>query len=198
MFLMLMLLRWFLSRFEMNPSYEQFSYYSPMYPNSHSAHSSPCFGYTPSFSDAPSPALSNSQTKRKRSKDKSSAQRQRKAANERERRRMYSINKGFDKLRDRLPNHIPIDKKLSKVDTLKTAIEYIHKLHAMIVDAPATFQSNSLASENPTITISNQNDPFTKFTISWHRRHSDYGTSYRDNETGAVKATCSKVWIPGM
>ncbi|KAE9556088.1 hypothetical protein FO519_000722 [Halicephalobus sp. NKZ332] len=58
---------------------------------------------------------------------------QRRAANERERKRMHSINKGFDCLRERLP--IPRyahAKKLSKVETLKNAIDYICYLSNML------------------------------------------------------------------
>ncbi|KAK6050320.1 Helix-loop-helix DNA-binding domain protein [Cooperia oncophora] len=55
--------------------------------------------------------------------------RQRIAANERERKRMNSINRGFDYLRQRLPNNTH-EKKLSKVDTLRGAMEYIRKLQA--------------------------------------------------------------------
>uniref|UniRef100_A0AC35GUM3 BHLH domain-containing protein n=1 Tax=Panagrolaimus sp. PS1159 TaxID=55785 RepID=A0AC35GUM3_9BILA len=54
-------------------------------------------------------------------RDDSRSPLQRQAANERERKRMYSINKGFDNLRERLPTP-PYAKKLSKVDTLKNAI----------------------------------------------------------------------------
>ncbi|XP_076809650.1 uncharacterized protein LOC143452528 isoform X2 [Clavelina lepadiformis] len=50
--------------------------------------------------------------------------RQRRAANQRERRRMQVINDGFEKLRQHLPS-IPYEKKLSKVDTLRAAIDYI-------------------------------------------------------------------------
>ncbi|KAK5974627.1 Fer3 protein [Trichostrongylus colubriformis] len=56
---------------------------------------------------------------------------QRIAANERERRRMNSINRGFDHLRQRLPSNTH-EKKLSKVDTLKGAMEYIRQLKALL------------------------------------------------------------------
>ncbi|KAK6022620.1 Helix-loop-helix DNA-binding domain protein [Ostertagia ostertagi] len=56
---------------------------------------------------------------------------QRVAANERERKRMNSINRGFDYLRQRLPCNTH-EKKLSKVDTLRGAMEYIRKLQAVL------------------------------------------------------------------
>lgn len=71
---------------------------------------------------------------------------QRKAANERERRRMnksalfsnqiydkptnYSINKGFDSLRERLP-FTPLERKLSKVWSFYSVILEIHDFHIM-------------------------------------------------------------------
>ncbi|KAK0417692.1 hypothetical protein QR680_013152 [Steinernema hermaphroditum] len=174
----------------MNPLYpEAHTYFSPSFS---APFSSP--GIAPDYPETPSPEPQ----KPRRPKDRASATRQRKAANERERRRMFSINKGFDRLRDRLPAHMPIDKKLSKVDTLKTAIEYIQKLHAMIVKAPTVSSGQPQDSVNPCITISNQNDPFSEVTISWHRKPTDYGNAYRDQTTGTIKATCSKVWIPGV
>uniref|UniRef100_A0A1I7Y356 BHLH domain-containing protein n=2 Tax=Steinernema glaseri TaxID=37863 RepID=A0A1I7Y356_9BILA len=168
----------------------------PFYSPSYSAPlSSPCFERSPFPADYPE-TPSPEPKKPRRPKDQRAAVRQRKAANERERRRMFSINKGFDRLRDRLPMHMPIDKKLSKVDTLKTAIEYIHQLHAMIADAPNV--STAQPSHNPCITISTQDDPCAKLTISWHRKPMEYGSAFRDQMTGATKASCSKVWIPGV
>lgn len=50
---------------------------------------------------------------------------QRSAANQRERRRMKSINDAFDILRQSIPSTINADRRMSKVDTLKLAIQYI-------------------------------------------------------------------------
>uniref|UniRef100_A0A914R194 BHLH domain-containing protein n=1 Tax=Parascaris equorum TaxID=6256 RepID=A0A914R194_PAREQ len=44
---------------------------------------------------------------------------------------LFAINKGFDKLRLRLPT-MPYEKKLSKMDTLKQAIEYIQQLSRIL------------------------------------------------------------------
>lgn len=57
---------------------------------------------------------------------------QRKAANMRERRRMKSINDAFDCLRKCIPVTESVDRKLSKVDTLKLAMSYISYLGDLI------------------------------------------------------------------
>lgn len=56
---------------------------------------------------------------------------QRHAANLRERKRMQSINDAFDGLRTHIPVH-PYEKRLSKVDTLRLAIEYISFLNRLL------------------------------------------------------------------
>ena len=56
---------------------------------------------------------------------------QRHAANQRERKRMRTINDAFEGLRERIP-HVCNNKKLSKVDTLKMAIQYIQHLAELI------------------------------------------------------------------
>ncbi|CAH8535253.1 unnamed protein product [Heterobilharzia americana] len=56
---------------------------------------------------------------------------QRQAANMRERRRMQSINKAFEGLRSHIPT-LPYEKRLSKVDTLRLAIGYIHFLQEIV------------------------------------------------------------------
>lgn len=68
---------------------------------------------------------------RRRCKTVETQHRQRKAANERERKRMSNINHGFERLRARVPT-LPYEKKLSKVDTLRQAIEYIQMLKEML------------------------------------------------------------------
>lgn len=56
---------------------------------------------------------------------------QRTAANHRERKRMRTINEAFEGLRSRVPLASG-DRKLSKVDTLRLAIRYIHHLTDMV------------------------------------------------------------------
>lgn len=57
---------------------------------------------------------------------------QRRAANMRERRRMKSINDAFDKLRTCFPSTVTTERRLSKVDTLRLAIQYIDHLGNLV------------------------------------------------------------------
>jgi hypothetical protein len=65
---------------------------------------------------------------------------QRHAANLRERKRMQSINDAFEGLRTHIPVH-PYEKRLSKVDTLRLAIDYISFLNRLL---SSTSQSDSI------------------------------------------------------
>lgn len=62
---------------------------------------------------------------------------QRHAANLRERKRMQSINDAFEGLRTHIPVH-PYEKRLSKVDTLRLAIDYISFLNRLLTSASQT------------------------------------------------------------
>ena len=92
-----------------------------------------------------SPSVTNPQKPKRptkpRSKPKCPAKRkqQRSAANVRERKRMQTINEAFDSLKDRIPLASQ-DRRLSKVDTLRLAIRYIHHLQ----DTVHTLDSESL------------------------------------------------------
>ncbi|GMS89444.1 hypothetical protein PENTCL1PPCAC_11619, partial [Pristionchus entomophagus] len=57
----------------------------------------------------------------------------REAANARERQRMNCINAGFDCLRKTLPKR-GTTRKLSKAETLREAIQYIKKLHGVLIE----------------------------------------------------------------
>lgn len=59
---------------------------------------------------------------------------QRKAANIRERRRMVTLNEAFERLKQRIPRGSK-DKKLSRIDTLRTAISYITSMQKMLIMA---------------------------------------------------------------
>ncbi|CAF3437485.1 unnamed protein product [Rotaria sp. Silwood1] len=65
---------------------------------------------------------------------------QRHAANLRERKRMQSINDAFEGLRTHIPVH-PYEKRLSKVDTLRLAIDYIAFLNRLL---SSTSQTDSI------------------------------------------------------
>ncbi|KAJ8006504.1 hypothetical protein DPEC_G00107930 [Dallia pectoralis] len=51
--------------------------------------------------------------------------------NERERQRVRCVNEGYARLRERLPREYE-DKRLSKVETLRAAIDYIKHLQSML------------------------------------------------------------------
>ncbi|OQR72378.1 helix-loop-helix protein-like [Tropilaelaps mercedesae] len=52
--------------------------------------------------------------------------------NERERKRVHQVNQGFASLRERLPDAIA-NRKMSKVETLRSAIDYIVQLQTALV-----------------------------------------------------------------
>lgn len=55
--------------------------------------------------------------------------------NARERDRIQTVNNAFDHLRNHVPNgDAPKGRKISKVETLKSAIEYIHALRSILGD----------------------------------------------------------------
>lgn len=60
---------------------------------------------------------------------------QRNAANARERARMRILSKAFCTLKTKLP-YVPSDTKLSKLDTLRLATNYIAYLRAVLMDPP--------------------------------------------------------------
>ncbi|KAM9209459.1 class A basic helix-loop-helix protein 15 [Dugong dugon] len=68
---------------------------------------------------------------RKRGRRESSVQR-RLESNERERQRMHKLNNAFQALREVIP-HVRADKKLSKIETLTLAKNYIKSLTATIL-----------------------------------------------------------------
>lgn len=55
--------------------------------------------------------------------------------NERERKRVHLVNMGFASLRSHLPDWPVASKKLSKVETLRSAVEYITKLQQVLGEA---------------------------------------------------------------
>lgn len=73
---------------------------------------------------------------------------ERNAANARERARMRVLSSAFSKLKTKLPG-IPVDTKLSKLDTLRLATLYIQQLRASLA-------SDSDMHSNVTLAISEQ------------------------------------------
>lgn len=56
-------------------------------------------------------------------------------ANDRERNRMHNLNEALDKLRKHLPMSKDGDTKLTKIETLKSAREYIQSLSRLLLEA---------------------------------------------------------------
>ncbi|XP_074855123.1 achaete-scute homolog 3 [Carettochelys insculpta] len=63
--------------------------------------------------------------------------------NERERQRVKCVNEGYAKLRRHLPEEY-LEKRLSKVETLRAAIKYIHHLQSVLYHDSALTEKNSL------------------------------------------------------
>lgn len=123
-------------------------------------------------SSATPPAIcSNSGEKGKKYKNPDIQTRHRQAANIRERRRMQSINRAFDCLRHRIPT-LPYEKRLSKVDTLRLAIGYIHFLQDLLVNNEAPSQrSQSEGGQGRSATCrphSSEPPPIKKIIIQCH------------------------------
>ena len=66
--------------------------------------------------------------------------------NERERNRVRLVNHGFAQLRQHVPSTAGRSKKMSKVDTLKAAVDYIQQLRDVLEDADSAASSNDDAS----------------------------------------------------
>lgn len=75
--------------------------------------------------------------------------------NARERRRVQAVNKAFSKLRRYVP-YEPKHKRLSKVKTLRIAIDYIHRLRSMIEDYDSRCQEQATCYHAPTLMDTSQ------------------------------------------
>ncbi|KAK7919830.1 hypothetical protein WMY93_011114 [Mugilogobius chulae] len=84
--------------------------------------------------------------RRKRTHGTSSKERslRRLESNERERQRMHKLNNAFQALREAIP-HVKTDKKLSKIETLTLAKNYIKALTTIILDMSGACSPNSAA-----------------------------------------------------
>ncbi|CAH1803040.1 unnamed protein product, partial [Owenia fusiformis] len=124
---------------------------------------------------------------------------QRQAANCRERKRMKTLNDGFEKLRDHIPE-ASMDKKLSKVDTLRLAIQYIDQLQSMITvfDDSSEGGMKDTSSENKKVIIRchatntdgyhSHDSPLYGHSLSWSNI-----TTHTPDENNRLKA---KLWTP--
>jgi hypothetical protein len=70
-----------------------------------------------------------------KTKQRKFSQNQRQVANQRERDRTHSVNSAFTQLRHLIPTD-PIDRKLSKIETLRLAGSYINHLYSVLTVPP--------------------------------------------------------------
>ncbi|XP_078000440.1 achaete-scute homolog 1-like [Glandiceps talaboti] len=77
--------------------------------------------------------------------------------NERERNRVKLVNMGFASLREQLPNGSN-NKKMSKVETLRSAVDYIRQLQQLLDEADAVNAAFS-GSLSPTCSLSSSPTP---------------------------------------
>lgn len=80
--------------------------------------------------------------------DTQSNQPVKRVANERERTRTASVNDAFIMLRSLIPTE-PINRKLSKIETLRLASSYISHLHAVLITGSNPTDQPCLHSPNP-------------------------------------------------
>ncbi|XP_054717530.1 achaete-scute homolog 1a-like [Uloborus diversus] len=98
--------------------------------------------------------------------------------NERERKRVRLVNHGFATLRQYLPQQGNSRKKLSKMETLRSAIEYIKQLQFLLDPPSDTFSQNSSHSDDgrwPGMTSegsSNLSGQVWEDAMAWTTQHS--------------------------
>ncbi|XP_059564806.1 transmembrane protein 9B isoform X1 [Myotis daubentonii] len=78
--------------------------------------------------------------------------------NERERQRVKCVNEGYAQLRHHLPEEY-LEKRLSKVETLRAAIKYIHYLQSLLHPDKAETENNPGKGPTITATASRHTDP---------------------------------------
>lgn len=103
---------------------------------------------------------------------------QRNAANARERARMRVLSKAFYRLKTTLP-WVPVDTKLSKLDTLRLATSYIAHLRAILMDQNLT--SSEMHHKHPLTLVST--DLFFLYLFSECSMYSSYN---RHNNTQII------------
>lgn len=78
--------------------------------------------------------------------------------NERERNRVKLVNLGFTSLRQQLPNGAA-NKKMSKVETLRSAVEYIKQLQELLDETDAVNAVFNNSSLSPTCSLTSSPSP---------------------------------------
>ncbi|XP_014822175.1 PREDICTED: achaete-scute homolog 3 [Calidris pugnax] len=76
--------------------------------------------------------------------------------NERERQRVKCVNEGYAKLRHHLPKEY-VEKRLSKVETLRAAIKYISYLQSVLYSDPVVAEQNVVEPSQAPKAINKQN-----------------------------------------
>nr|CDJ90313.1 Basic helix-loop-helix dimerisation region bHLH domain containing protein [Haemonchus contortus] len=100
----------------------------------------------------------------------------------------FSINRGFDYLRQRLPSNTN-EKKLSKVDTLRGAMEYIRQLQAVLEQQ----LPNDVKTEHK-ILIDGVGEESSLYMVSWRRTPEKYGEIHETSRGPVVYQ--KDVWVP--
>uniref|UniRef100_A0A914D2J0 BHLH domain-containing protein n=1 Tax=Acrobeloides nanus TaxID=290746 RepID=A0A914D2J0_9BILA len=116
---------------------------------------------------------------------------------------MHSINRGFDILRQLLPTPY-YSKKLSKVDTLKQAIQYINELE-FVLKSESNFASNAEKHQaNSTaypmihqFMVDNATDKNSYvMSISWKRAFDTHSSATNAETFISSNLKTAKVWMP--
>ena len=111
--------------------------------------------------------------------------------NARERNRVKQVNCGFEMLRAHIPSAAK-QKKMSKVDTLKHAVEYIQSLQCMLTDKNTTLTSPIPHQQNSEVNnFATQNYPLTPQTptsMTFPSNESGYSSeaSFFTNHSGLM------------
>ncbi|XP_043258244.1 transcription factor 15-like isoform X3 [Colletes gigas] len=106
---------------------------------------------------------------------KEESTKQRYQANARERDRTHSVNTAFSALRTLIPTE-PVDRKLSKIETLRLASSYINHLGAVLVAGPID-QPCSRVEDNSVYWTNHWTDLQTRpqvctFCLTMHKKYS--------------------------
>lgn len=105
-------------------------------------------------------------------------------SNERERQRMHSLNDAFEGLRNVIP-HITMDRKLSKIETLTLAKNYIKALTNVICDLrgeSAVFNDINQPTDDVVPVVLNQSDGIASDAISTASTSGSDSSNNRDTD----------------
>ena len=96
--------------------------------------------------------------------------------NARERNRVKTVNNGFEMLKRHIPSAAPV-KKMSKVNILNQAVEYIESLQCLLTEGPSSSnQESKTPSYPPQLQHSNSFNSMYEKSNSHHLTPSNYGS----------------------